>query len=147
MANYIRLFKGIDAVPVADGTEVEITMRDADTDSAAWERVTPAYMDTVGDTAFRNQISFQSEYRYQNNTGRNDLDTAKVTQDGEYLYFHVTTVNELVTADDVSWMNLYLDICLLYTSNMNQKSTTDLVTLILAPGTFYRAHIISANIR
>ena len=110
MANYIRLFKGIDAVPVADGTEVEITMRDADTDSAAWERVTPAYMDTVGDTAFRNQISFQSEYRYQNNTGRNDLDTAKVTQDGEYLYFHVTTVNELVTADDVSWMNLYLDI-------------------------------------
>lgn len=110
MVNYIRLFKGIDAVPVADGAGAEITMRNAESDAAAWERVSPAYTDTIGDTAFRNQISFQSEYRYQNSSGRNDLDTAKVTQDDAYLYFHITTVRELVTTDDASWMNLYLDI-------------------------------------
>lgn len=110
MVRYIRLFKGIDAVPVADNANAEITMQDADKDAAAWERVTPAYLDTIGDTAFRNQISFQSEYRYQNSSGRNDLDTAKVTQDSDYLYFHIATVNELVTADDAAWMNLYIDI-------------------------------------
>lgn len=88
----------------------EISMRDAEADAAEWERVSPAYTDTIGDTAFRNQISFQSEYRYQNSSGRNDLDTAKVTQDSEFLYFHITTVNEIVAENDEVWMNLYLDI-------------------------------------
>lgn len=110
MVRYIRLFKGMDAVPVADGGGAEISMRDAAADAAEWERVSPAYTDTIGDTAFRNQISFQSEYRYQNSSGRNDLDTAKVTQDSEFLYFHITTVNEIVAENDEVWMNLYLDI-------------------------------------
>lgn len=110
MVRYIRLFKGMDAVPVADGGGAEISMRDAAADAAEWERVSPDYTDTIGDTAFRNQISFQSEYRYQNSSGRNDLDTAKVTQDSEFLYFHITTVNEIVAENDEVWMNLYLDI-------------------------------------
>lgn len=100
----------MDAVPVADGGGAEISMRDAAADAAEWERVSPAYTDTIGDTAFRNQISFQSEYRYQNSSGRNDLDTAKVTQDSDFCTFILQTVNEIVAENDEVWMNLYLDI-------------------------------------
>lgn len=106
MVHYIRRFKGIGSVPVADGTNAHIKMQD----DAEWEDVTPEYRDTIGDTAYRNQVSFQTEYRYQNSSGRNDLNTAKVTQDSDSLYFHITTVNELVTSDDSSWMNLYLNL-------------------------------------
>ena len=46
---------------------------------------------------------------YVNNTGRNDFDTAKVSQDAEYLYFTVTCVNDIVTDDGMNWMNLFLN--------------------------------------
>lgn len=111
MVEYIRMYKGMDPVPMAQSDRAsELTMKDAAKDREIWSGVYPEYMDTVGDTAFRNQISFQSEYRYQNSSGRNDLDTAKVAQDDTYIYFRITAARDIVRADDAQWMNLYIDI-------------------------------------
>ncbi len=110
MVRYIRMYKGTDPVPVAgSGRAAELTMTDAAKDTEIWSGIYPEYTDTVGDTAFRNCISFQTEYRYQNSSGRNDLDTAKVAQDDRYMYFRVSTVRDIVRADDPEWMNLYID--------------------------------------
>ena len=45
-----------------------------------------------------------------NNTGRNDIATAKVAQDDANFYFLVQTVKDIILDDGENWMNLYLDI-------------------------------------
>ena len=100
----IRKYKGTAAVPGATGQgTVNIT------DAAGWAGVGPDYRDTVGDAALRHEQGFFNNTVYVNNTGRNDFDTAKVSQDAEYLYFTVTCVNDIVTDDGMNWMNLFLN--------------------------------------
>ncbi len=104
MVSMIRKYKGTAAVPGATGQgTVNIT------DAAGWAGVGPDYRDTVGDAALRHEQGFFNNTVYVNNTGRNDFDTAKVSQDAEYLYFTVTCVNDIVTDDGMNWMNLYLN--------------------------------------
>ena len=104
MVSYIRKFKGLNAAPATvNGGSL------ATTDKTAWEKVSPAFTDTVGDTDLRSYASFCSEFLYTNGTARNDLDVAKVSQDADFLYFYVTTATPLITADDELWMNLYID--------------------------------------
>ncbi len=105
MTGYIRQYKGTGAVTQASG-QVSIDL----TDSTAWENVGPVYGDTVDDVAWRQEEGYFSNLTYVNNTGRNDLTAAKVSQDAEYLYFTVTTARELIVDDGQNWMNLYVDI-------------------------------------
>ena len=105
MVSYIRKFKGLNAAPATvNGGSL------SSVDSASWEKVSPAFTDTVGDTNLRSFASFSSEFLYVNGTARNDLDIAKVSQDEDYLYFYVTTATPLITVDDDLWMNLYIDV-------------------------------------
>ncbi len=104
MVSYIRKFKGLDAAPATvNGGSLSTA------DKAAWEKVSPAFTDVVGDADLRSFGSFCYEFLYVNGTARNDLDTAKVSQDADNLYFHITTATPLITADDELWMNLYID--------------------------------------
>ncbi len=104
MVSMIRRYKGTAAAPVATG---QGTVNIADADS--WQDVGPDYRDTVGDTELRHEQGFFNNTVYVNSTGRNDFDTAKVSQDAEYLYFTVTCVNDIVTDDGSNWMNLFLN--------------------------------------
>ncbi len=106
MVNYIREFKGLTKTQVASGQK-SINLANKDDD---WKSVGPEYRDTIGDTAYRNHLSWRGKYLYVNNTGRNDLDYAKVSQDNDFIYFYITTVDKLVLSDDSNWMNLYIDI-------------------------------------
>ena len=104
MVSYIRKFKGLNAAPATvNGGSLHTA------DTAEWEKVSPAFTDILGDTDLRSSPSFCSEFLYVNGTARNDLDTAKVSQDADHLYFHITTATPLITADDELWMNLYID--------------------------------------
>lgn len=104
MVTYIRQFKGMDQAPdMINGGSLNIA------DTTEWSAVSPAFTDTVGDTDLRNAKSFCAEFLYVNGTARNDLDMAKVSQDVEYLYFHITTATPLITVDDELWMNLYVN--------------------------------------
>ncbi len=105
MTGYIRQYKGTGAVTQASG-QVSIDL----SDSAAWDSVGPVYGDNVGDATWRHEEGYFSNLTYVNNTARNDLVSAKVSQDTDYIYFTVTTAQKLVVDDGQNWMNLYIDL-------------------------------------
>lgn len=105
MASYIRQYKGTGNVTEATGqTPIDLS------NLTTWDSVGPVYADNVGDTAWRSTQGFFGATTYVNATGRNDLVSAKVSQDAEYLYFLVNTAEDVVIDTDSAWMNLYLDI-------------------------------------
>ncbi len=105
MTGYIRRHKGTGAVTQASGqTSISLT------DHAAWENVGPVYGDNVGDVVWRHEDGYFSNLTYVQNSGRNDLVAAKVSQDADYLYFTVTTAEDLIIDDGANWMNLYVDL-------------------------------------
>ena len=104
MCDYIRKFKGIDKTTKASGQK-SIKLNDIST----WDGIGPEYKDNIGDTALRNTVSYDSEYRYVNGTGRNDIDYAKVSQDADDLYFLVKCVSDIETDDKENFMNLFIN--------------------------------------
>lgn len=106
MVDYIRKFKGIESEELAGGQ----TAIDIHGELSQWDGVSPEFRDTIGDVEFRNEPSYDLEIRYINNSGRNDIDYAKVSQDDDFVYFLVKTVNPIVVSDGTDWMNLYIDL-------------------------------------
>lgn len=105
IVGYIRQYKGTGAVTQASG-QVSIDL----SNHTLWDNVGPVYGDNVCDVEWRNETGTFANLTYVNNTGRNDLVTSKVSQDSEYLYFAVTTAEDLIIDDGQNWMNLYVDI-------------------------------------
>ena len=105
MTGYIRQYKGTGAVSQASG-QVSIDL----TNNDAWENVGPVYGDNVGDVAWRHEEGYFSNLTYVQNTGRNDLVAAKVSQDADYLYFTFTTARDIIVDDGQNWMNLYINL-------------------------------------
>ncbi len=104
MVDYIRKYKGLDKLSYTTG---QATIENGDV--SAWAGVGPEFRDTIGDVEFRNTYSYDRAFKYINGTGRNDFDEAKVSQDADYVYFMVKTVNDIVRGDDSTWMNLLID--------------------------------------
>lgn len=105
MVDYIRRFKGIAATPIADHqTSVNIY------DLSSWDAIELTYMDSLYDVEHRNTVSYDEDYRYINNTGRNDFEFAKVSQDEDNLYFLVKTSHDIIIDNNAEWMNLYLNV-------------------------------------
>ncbi len=104
MTDYIRQYKGISETPVADH-QGSINIYDL----SSWDSIEMTYMDPLYDTEFRNTISYDAHYRYINNTGRNDLASAKVSQDGNAFYFLITAAHDIVIDNDPTWMNLFIN--------------------------------------
>ena len=112
LVDFVRRYKGMDSLKTATGQQAVDTAAGEN----GWAEVGPAYRDTIGDVEFRNSLCYDAAFRYVNGTGRNDFDEAKVTQNGDSLWFTVTTVHDIIAADDASWMNLYVD------TDMNRKT-------------------------
>ena len=105
MVDQIRRYKGIGATPTADNqTSIDIY------DLSSWDNISLSYMDSLYDVEHRNTISYNPHYRYINNTGRNDFDYAKVSQDSANLYFLVKTSSDIIIDNGSTWMNLYLNV-------------------------------------
>ncbi len=104
MVDYIRKFKGMNQTPVADhqGT---VNIYDVST----FDGISQTYMDSLYDVELRNTRSYDLDNRYINNTGRNDFDYAKVSQDDNNLYFLVKCTNDIIIDNGKNWMNLYID--------------------------------------
>lgn len=105
MVNYIRLYKGTNAMEKGTGRK-SIDIRAG---LEQWADVLPEYTDTAGDTAPRSSLSYGEKYLYVNNTGRNDIVSAKIAQDAENIYFLVRTAHDIIPGDGENWMNLYID--------------------------------------
>ncbi len=79
-------------------------------DFAQWDKVAVTYYDVEGDTVDRNGQAFGKQ-TMTNTTGRNDIVSAKVTQDTTYLYFYVQTADDICKpVANTSWMQLFLDV-------------------------------------
>ncbi|HBV52087.1 MAG TPA: hypothetical protein DEF06_07345, partial [Clostridiales bacterium] len=102
MAYYIRLFKGVREIPEGTGS----TAVDLSGDLGEFEEIGPVFYDTLNDITHRNHSSVGGVYTYINETGRNDIDSAKVSKADGYTYFYVQCANDIQLADGENWMNL-----------------------------------------
>ncbi len=108
MVSYIRQFKGIAAVPsTVNGGAIHMAGGSID---LQWEGINPTFTDGVNDTALRSEYSISADQLYVNNTARNDIAYAKITQDADSVYFYAKTAGQLINVDDEGWMNLFIDI-------------------------------------
>jgi hypothetical protein len=100
----IRRFKGVRPTPVTHGFQSPGLA-----DLAAWDRITPRYLDAVGDITHRDWDGWKGHH-YTNTTGRNDITSAKVACDARNIYFYVHTQAPMTPHTDVNWMQLLIDV-------------------------------------
>jgi hypothetical protein len=105
MVSYIRQFKGARPLPTATKPKT-ITINN---DFSQWDDVGPEFRDTINDTKHRDFPGNASGLHYTNTTGRNDIVSAKVARDQDYIYFLVTTKEDITAPEGENWMNLYID--------------------------------------
>lgn len=74
-----------------------------------WNGVGPEYRDNIGDIMARDCHSQIAGISYQNNSGRNDFATAKVSEDADNYYFYINTDKPIVRDNGSNWMNLYIN--------------------------------------
>ena len=112
MISYIRQFKGTDGNAERNAITIDINGG-----FAQWNDVAAYYRDYTGDTADRNSGGFGSnnddkktkkELWYTDESGRNDIEEMKVTEDSENVYFFVKTVDNIIEPDGGNWMNLFI---------------------------------------
>jgi len=104
MAQNIRRYKGVRPIPQLEGVQ-EIAI---DGDFADWDAITVEYRDTVGDTAHRDYPGYGGLH-YTNDSGRNDIVTAKVGFEAGKVHFYVETREALTPHTDPNWMLLLID--------------------------------------
>lgn len=104
MISNIRRFKGMPA-PVTPSAPVSMAI---DGNFKEWESVLPNYRSYKGNTLHRNSNGWGSLH-YTNTTGRNDIVSAKVARDKQFIYFYVETAAPLTTKTDSAWMRLFID--------------------------------------
>ena len=102
----IQALKGASPIIVQDGrTPINVTG-----DFAQWDQIEVTYYDVEGDTVDRNGQAFGRK-TMTDTTGRNDIVSAKVTQDTTYLYFYAQCADDICKpVANTSWMQLFLDV-------------------------------------
>jgi hypothetical protein len=104
LAENMRRYKGARPIPELHG---EHAMK-IDGDFADWKPITTEYRDTIGDTIHRDHDGYGGEH-YKNDSGRNDLTTAKVAFDADNVYFYAETHEPITSHSDKNWMLLLID--------------------------------------
>ena len=122
--NFIRPYKGVPPLPPAVTPQAIVI--DGKFDD--WKRVQPEYQDTVGDPVHRHHRGWGKAGPYVNNTGRNDIVSAKVSCDAKHVYFYVRTKNPLTPSTDPNWMLLLID------SDANPRTGWLGYDLVIRPG-------------
>lgn len=104
MAANIRRYKGVRRIPEITGMHpIRI-----DGEFSDWAGIRVEYRDTVGDTCHRDYDGYGGLH-YKDDSGRNDIVTAKVAVDGSYVYFYVETNSPLTSHTGNNWMMLLID--------------------------------------
>ena len=104
LVSYVRKFKGCEEIPVYSEYENANLTSGKD----AWDNVTADYVAYPNNTGDRDAKGYGSYY-YKDSSGRNDIIDAKVSKDGENVYFMVKCAADITPYTDRNWMNLYID--------------------------------------
>ena len=103
MVSYIRLYKGVDPVPVAS----KKNNIDISGDTSQWDAVGPIFRSYQNNIGSRDAAGF-SGYYYTNYTGRNDIVEAKAAHYDDNVYFMVKAKDALSPYTDPNWMRLLI---------------------------------------
>ena len=104
MAQNIRRYKGVRSIPELNGLRpIKI-----DGDFSDWQKVNVEYRDTVGDTFHRDYKGYGG-LQYKNDSGRNDIITAKVAVDTDNVYFYAEANAALTPHTGNNWMLVLID--------------------------------------
>nr|MDQ2730106.1 hypothetical protein [Armatimonadota bacterium] len=104
MVDGIRRFKGVRPLPTAKGFK---TIK-LNAGFAQWLDVGPQFMDAIGDTTHRDFDGWGGLH-YKNETGRNDITSARVACDARNIYFYVHTQAAMTSHADKDWMQLLIN--------------------------------------
>lgn len=74
-----------------------------------WDIVGPEYRDYEGDVTHRDAMSYAGSIHYTNTTGRNDFTVAKVSKNGNDVFFYAECAADITAAEGTNWMNLFID--------------------------------------
>lgn len=96
----IRRFKGVSSVASASATNLGLGSSAAD-----WEKKGTAFCDWKKDLSARNAKGY---YKYSSDTGRNALETARVSHDADFVYFEAVSPKALSPVYDPNWMRLLI---------------------------------------
>ena len=105
LAAFLRYFKGGRSAPAAAGQH-EISL---DGGLGQWADVWPEYRDTAGDTLHRDSLGNGGLVSYKNESGRNDIVSAKVSRAGGTTYFLAVCADKLTAPEGGNWMNLFIN--------------------------------------
>lgn len=105
LISYVRQYKGARPLPAVEPRPIAIDGQFDD-----WKNAQPEYRDTIGDPVHRDHPGWGKQLHYANQTGRNDIVTAKVSYDDQNVYFYVHTSEKLTPSTDPNWMLLFLDV-------------------------------------
>lgn len=100
----IRRYKGARPIPTLVPGNIQIDGLFND-----WDTVQPEFRDTIGDPVQRHHPGWGAGVTYTNNSGRNDIVSAKVSWSSTHAAFHVRTHSPLTPASNPDWMVLLLD--------------------------------------
>ncbi len=104
MAQNLRKYKGVRPIPEHSGyTKMKIDGKFSD-----WNKVKIEFRDTKGDVTHRDAKGYGGLH-YTNNSGRNDIITAKVAVNEENVSFFAETASPLTPCTDSNWMLLVID--------------------------------------
>lgn len=101
---FVRRFKGLPAP--AYGRKYS----SANFDWKEWEKVSPAYVEPVGDIQARCYPGYDACGLYRNTTGRNEFHVLKVGVDKQNIGFYVRTTSDITKPDGRNWMNLFIKV-------------------------------------
>ena len=105
LAKFMREFKGSRSAQPASGQH-DITL---DGGLSQWADVWPEYRDTTGDTLHRDSLGNGGLVSYKNDTGRNDIVSAKVSRANGSTYFLAVCADKLTAPEGNNWMNLFIN--------------------------------------
>jgi len=106
LVDMIRQYKGSNHLPTFQTTN-DISIDGSFDD---WKSVDALYGDDKADVFHRNHFGWGKVGTYTNDTGRNDLVLGKVTNDGEYVYFYMSTSSDITKCSDPQWMQLFIRV-------------------------------------
>ncbi len=105
MLDNIRKYKGM-APRQKALKQVAITV---DGQFADWKDALPVFQDYTGDVAHRDFLRYDSQAKYTNKTGRNDIVESRVALKDNMLYFYVKTAAALTPHTGNNWMLLFIN--------------------------------------
>ena len=113
LTDNIRKYKGVAPTFVQDTRKVI----DINGSFDQWNDILVEYTDPTGDCENRRNLGFGNS-RLTDNSGNNDLRSAKITHDTKYMYFYIDVPetyddeDNFITAyaEDTTWMQLFLNV-------------------------------------